>query len=284
MVECLLAPRSGPHQADLRVDPVCMQAVHERDDRVHVVRARVGRIDSVDSEDAVLVEADVDDVDVPRRQGRDHRVVAGAVEDPEPVDARVLGAGVVDAVEMDDVPVAVQQLIPGDVEPGARGRRRRRRWWRRRAALRGGDDTGCPRGGGRRAVPVGRRHHDAQPRAGVTCGEPVRPAVRAADRAAALPASVAAPPREAVARGMPRPAAPGGRERACPPAPGPRRAGLSGCEEPSWSAPAPLLLRPRGGRAGRAEARRGRAGVGGWPQPRSRRPGVFLTARPDSGS
>src|SRR5207253_6093356 len=123
--------------------------------------------DAVYCENAVLVQADVDDVDVPGGERGDHRVVAGAVEEAEPLDAGELGARVVDAVQVDDGVARVEELIPGDVEAGAasRGRGRRRRWgwgwgWGRRAAARASDDLrrGRPRRSGPAPVRGGDDH------------------------------------------------------------------------------------------------------------------------------
>ena len=115
MIERLLAARRRPHQADLGVEAVRVQPVDEAGDRVHVVGARVGRVDAVDAEDAVLVQAHVDDVHVPGGERVDHRVVAGPVEDPPALDAGELGARVVDAVQVDYAVVAVEQLVAGHV-------------------------------------------------------------------------------------------------------------------------------------------------------------------------
>ena len=123
----LLAAGRRPHQTHLGVEAVGVQAVHERDDRVHVVRARVLAVDAVDVEDAVLVQADVDDVDVPGRERRDHRVVTRAVEDPPTLDAGVLGTRSIDPAELDDLAVAIHQVVArhGNREGGSvRGARR----------------------------------------------------------------------------------------------------------------------------------------------------------------
>ena len=84
---------------------------------------------------------------MPRAQGVDHRVVRGAVEDSPALDAGELGARVVDPVQVDELVVAVQQLVADHVQATRRRwrwrrwrrwrrrrrrRRRRGRWWRRR--------------------------------------------------------------------------------------------------------------------------------------------------------
>src|SRR4029079_17895030 len=100
----------------------------------------VGRVDAVDAEDAVLVQADVDDVCVPGGDGRDRRVVARDVEDATALHARVLVAGAVDAVQVNGLVRAVEQRVARDVEAReGRWRRRAARWrwrWRRWTAVR----------------------------------------------------------------------------------------------------------------------------------------------------
>jgi hypothetical protein len=96
---------------------MCVKPVDEGDDRVQVVGAAVRGAHPVDAEHAVLVEAHVHDVHVPGGERVDHRVVAGAVEDSPALDAGVLGARVVDALEVDDVVVPVQKLVADHVQP-----------------------------------------------------------------------------------------------------------------------------------------------------------------------
>ena len=153
-----------------------MEPVHEGHDRVHVVRACVARVDTVDAEDAVLVEADVDDVRVPRGDCRDRRVVTWPVEDSPALDAGVLHARAVDAVEVHLLVRPVQQVVTGDVEP----RERRRGWWWRRTGwpwrrwrrwMHGSDLSRRLRARGATAVSVDGHDHDAHPVARVACAE-----------------------------------------------------------------------------------------------------------------
>ena len=116
----------GPVQVEDRDDAVGVQQADVALDRVDVVGARVGGVDIRLGVPARLVQRHAHRVDRPPALHRgDGRLVIRAVEDAVALDARVLGARTVDAVQHDLVAVGVDQLVARYVQL-RRGARRRR--------------------------------------------------------------------------------------------------------------------------------------------------------------
>src|SRR5262245_6186663 len=97
-----------------------MQKLDVANDRPPVVPGCVLGLDPVDPEPAALVERYPDRIHVPRCHGLHGLGAARAVEDPPALDTRVLGAGAVDAAEMDDPALPVEQAVADDMEPSGR--------------------------------------------------------------------------------------------------------------------------------------------------------------------
>src|SRR6202030_2059427 len=96
------------------------ELIHVADDRASICRPAHRRLDPVDSEPAVLVDQDADEVHVPRGERPERGGAVRPVEDPPTLNARVFGARPVDPLEDERLAGAAEESVAGDVE--TRGR------------------------------------------------------------------------------------------------------------------------------------------------------------------
>jgi hypothetical protein len=113
-----------PVEVEDHVEVLLLEPRDPGADRAPVALTAVLRRDPVDPEPAGLVQRNPYRVDVPRLHRLDRGGVAGAVEEPVPLLAGVLGAGAVDAEQAHRMPGVVDQVAAADADPRLRRGRR----------------------------------------------------------------------------------------------------------------------------------------------------------------